>query len=136
MITGFMLACTILLAVGLYLTTQLGAWLSGRVGGDKTRKQRFIELGYQYAPVAMVSLILGLGAELFEPLKQLGLENHHIAYVKASLFIPAVLWSIYLGDRILHRQGISANVRWIPLIPGFLGSVLVALAWWPALFSI
>jgi len=47
-----------------------------------------------------------------------------------------VLWSIYLGDRILHRQGISANVRWIPLIPGILGSVLVALAWWPALFSI
>jgi len=136
MITGFILACTILLAVGLYLTTQLSAWLSGRVGGDKTRKQRFTEMGYQYAPVAMVSLILGLGGELFEPLKQLSLENHHIAYVKASLFIPAVLWSIYLGDRILHRQGISANVRWIPLIPGILGSVLVALAWWPALFSI
>ena len=135
MISGTMIACTILLAGMLYITTSLSAWLSGRVGGDVSNKQRFTELGYQYAPVAMVSLILGLGAELFEPLKLIGFETQHISAVKASLFVPAILWSIYLGNRILSRQGLKPKVRWIPLLPGVIGSVLVALAWWPALFS-
>jgi len=135
MIVGTMLACAIVITGVLYLTTQIAAWLSGKVGGDRTKKLRFTELGYQYAPVAMVSLILGLGAELFAPLALLGLESESIAYVKASLFIPAIIWSIYLGDRILKRQGLKTSVRWIPLLPGVIGSVFVAFAWWPALFS-
>lgn len=135
MISGTMVFCTVLLSGLLYFTTSLSAWLSGRAGGDVSNKQRFTELGYQYAPVAMVSLILGLGAELFEPLRLLGLESQHLAAIKASLFVPAILWSIYLGDRILSRQGLKKNIRWLPLIPGIVGSVLVAFAWWPALFS-
>jgi 4Fe-4S binding protein len=135
MISGTMITCTILLAGVLYLSTKLSAWLSGRVGGDQTGKQRFTELGYQYAPVAMVSLILGLGGELFEPLRTFGLDSQQVAFVKASLFVPAIAWSVYLGDRILSRQGLKKNVRWIPLLPGIAGSLMVAFAWWPALFS-
>ncbi len=134
MISGTMFFCAFLLAGILYLTTKLSAWLSGCVGGDKTIKQSFTELGYQYAPVAMVSLILGLGSELFEPLRLIGFESQHIAYVKASLFIPAILWSIYLGDQILLRQEVNKKLRWIPLLPGLFGSLFVAFSWWPALF--
>jgi hypothetical protein len=134
MIVGFMSACTILLALALYLATKSGAWLAGRFGGDRTSRERFIELGYQYAPVAMVSLILGLGGELFEPLKQFGLNSQDIAYVKASFFLPSLVWSLYLGERILFNQGVSSTYRWIPLLPCVMGSSIIALAWWPALF--
>jgi hypothetical protein len=82
----------------------------------------------------MVSLILGLGGELFEPLKQFGLNSQDIAYVKASLFLPSIVWSLYLGDRILCNQGVVARYRWIPLFPSVMGSLILALAWWPALF--
>jgi polyferredoxin len=134
MIVGFMSLVTLLHALILYLTTKSSAWLAGLFGGNRSSRERFIELGYQYAPVAMVSLILGLGGELFEPLKQIGLTSQGIAFVKASLFLPTIAWSIYLGERILCNQGVVTRYRWIPLLPGAMGSLILALAWWPALF--
>ncbi|MFQ5661090.1 MAG: 4Fe-4S binding protein [Gammaproteobacteria bacterium] len=134
MIVGFILAVTLVLALLLYCTTSLCAWLSGVMGGDRTYRARFIELGYQYAPVAMVSLVLGLGGGLFAPLQHLGFTLTEIAYVKASLFLPGLIWSLYLGAHILSRQGLLLRQSWLPLIPGFAGSLIIALAWWPALF--
>lgn len=135
-IVGFMLACTALLAAVLFIATHLSAWLAGKVGGDGTQRIRFIELGYQYAPIAMVSLIIGLGGELFESLRYLGLDGQGIGLVKAAIFAVSLIWSLYLGERILSRQGVSPSRRWLPLAPGLAGSVAVALAWWPALFGI
>ena len=134
MIIGSMSACTLVLTSLLYLTTRSSAWLAGLCGGDRTLQQRFVELGYQYAPVAMVSLVLGLGGELFEPVRHLGLDNHDIAYSKAAFFLPSIVWGLYLGERILFNQGVAATYRWIPLLPGVMGSLIIALAWWPALF--
>lgn len=136
MIVGFMLVCMLLLTMILTLSTYLAAWLSGKLGGDKNLSQRFIELGYQYAPVAMVSLIIGLGGELFESMRVIGFESEHIGYSKGILFFASLLWSIYLGDRILARQGLNANKRWLPHIPGITGSVLVGLAWSPAILGL
>ncbi|MEH6576704.1 MAG: hypothetical protein V7731_06455 [Amphritea sp.] len=84
----------------------------------------------------MVSLIVGLGAELFEPLRHLGLNSDGIGMVKAILFAISLLWSLFLGYKILGRQGVAADQRWIPLVPGLLGSGIVALCWWPALFGV
>ncbi len=136
MIVGFMSFCAIALAAILWATTYLSAWLAGKMGGDSNLKSRSIELGYQYAPVAMVSLVVGLGGELFEPLHQIGFGDQGIGLVKGALFVLSLLWSIYLGNRILARQGIDLSHRWLPLIPGIIGSTVVALAWWPALFGI
>lgn len=136
MIVGFMSLCAIALAAALWTTTQLCAWLAGKVGGDSSQKRRFVELGYQYAPIAMVSLVVGLGAELFEPLRHLGLDGGDIGLIKAALFALSLLWSIFLGYKILGRQGVASSQRWIPLTPGLMGSCIVALAWWPALFGL
>ncbi|MBZ0216922.1 MAG: 4Fe-4S binding protein [Fimbriimonadaceae bacterium] len=136
MIVGFMLACMLALTALLTLTTSLSAWLSGRLGGDLDLRRRFLELGYQYAPVAMVSLIIGLGGELFEILTYAGLGKAEIGYAKGLLFLSGILWSIYLGYRILNVQGVAVKQRWLPLTPGIVGSLLVAAFWWPAIFAI
>lgn len=135
MIVGFMLAVMAALTTVLALTTWLAAWLAGRLGGDRNQRKRFVELGYQYAPIAMVSLVIGLGGELFESLRYLGLGETGIGTVKGLLFLVSLAWSIWLGDRILSRQGLSSRQRWLPLLPGVVGSLAVGLAWWPAIFA-
>jgi hypothetical protein len=136
MIVTFMLGVMLILALLLTVTTGVSAWLAGRVGGDLSVSERFVELGYQYAPVAMVSLILGLGGELFAPLTQLGLSQETVGYLKAGLFLVGLVWSLYLGARILINQGVALNSLWLPLLPGVLGSCAVGLAWWPAVFGL
>ena len=139
MIVGFMSFCALTLAALLWTTTHLSAWLAGKLSSNKTsaRSQidRAIELGYQYAPIALSSLVIGLGAEIFEPLRLLGFDNLGIGLVKSALFLLSLLWSIFLGYRILGRQSVAPRDRWLPLIPGALGSLIVAACWWPALFG-
>ncbi len=133
-IIGFMLGIMLLLSALLALTTGLSAWLSGQLNGDKSLVQRFTELGYQYAPVAMVSLVIGLGSALFQPLENLQQTLPSLA--KGILFTMGLLWSLWLGNQILMRQGVASGHRWIPLLPGALGSLAVGAAWWPGIFGI
>ncbi len=134
MIAGFMLACMIALSALLALSTAVAAWLSGKVGGDLDPDKRFVELGYQFAPVAMVSLVIGLGGEMFDMLRRAGLDGGAIGYVKGGFFVVGLLWSIFLGYQILARQNVPASRRWLPLGPGVMGSLLIAALWWPAIF--
>lgn len=131
LIAGFMLAWMVGIALLLSLTTGLSAWLAGRLGAVRGMRARFVELGYQYAPVAMGSLVVGLGTELFEPLRPLFGAGAPGA-VKGVLLLAAVAWSLYLGERILARQGLTGVRRALALLPGAAGSVAVGLAWWPA----
>jgi hypothetical protein len=134
MISGFMTACMIFMTTILSITTSLAARLSGLFGGDMNQRKRFIELGYQYAPVAMVSLVIGLGAELFSPLANIGFSNTEISMVKMLLFITGLCWSLYLGYRIVEKQGVIAKYRPLVLLPGLTGSLLTGAGWWLAIF--
>lgn len=130
--SGFMLAITAILGV----LTALSSWLAGRMGGTGDFRQRFVELGYQYAPVAMGSIIIGLGAVLFEPMKDTFIGVKGIHFIKAVLFVTGALWSLWLGERLLKQQRIPLARRWLPLIPGALGSAIIGLCWWPAIFGL
>jgi polyferredoxin len=136
MIVGFMSGFMLVMAVVLGGLTAAAARLSGVMGGDGNLRQRFTELGYQYAPVAMVSLIVGLGGMLFEPIKATPLGAEGAQGAKVLLFLVGAVWSVWLGERILARQGVPAAKRWLPLLPGVLGSVIVGAAWWPAIFGL
>lgn len=136
MIVGFMLACMAALTLLLAATTAACARLAGLMGGTGSFKQRFAELGYQYAPVAMMSLVIGLGGMLFEPIRHTALGMSGVHALKGGLFLLGVIWSIWLADRILVRQGVAAARRWIPLLPGVAGSIAVGIAWWPAIFGV
>jgi len=134
-ITGFMVACMIGLTVLLSASTAASAWLSGRAGGDRGFRDRFIELGYQYAPVAMISLLLGLGGRLFGLLSFVGVGATGVAWFKGMLVLAAVLWSLRIGLRILAGQGVPPRRRLPVLVPGLIGSILLGLAWWPAVMG-
>lgn len=134
MITGFMLSWMAVLGAVLAALTAMAARLAGLMGGDGSFGQRFTELGYQYAPVALVSLVIGLGGMLFEPLRATPLGAGGILAVKGALFLSGVAWSIQLGERLLARQGVPPRRRWLPLLPGLAGSCAVGFAWWPAIF--
>lgn len=136
MITGFMLACAGALTAVLAICTSMSARLAGRLGADGNRRQRFIELAYQYMPVAMVSLVIGLGGELFQSLQLAGLSPQTVAAIKALLFAGSLAWSIGLGHRLAGVQGLRGARRVAVLTPCVLGSLMIGLAWWPAIFGV
>ncbi|WP_431854863.1 4Fe-4S binding protein [Azospirillum sp.] len=137
MISGFMVAVMLATAAALSATTAAAAALAGRGGaGDGGFRQRFTELAYQYAPVAMVSLVVGLGGKLFIPLQLLA-GAPAVGAAKGGLFLLGLVWSLWLGDRILRQQGVRPGLpRLLPLAPGALGSLVVAAGWWPAIFGL
>lgn len=134
-ISGFMLGVAAALTALLAATTGASAWLAGRAGGDRTFPEQFTELGYPLFPVAMVSLLVGLGGKLFTGLVDAGVPAAVVGTVKGGLFAAGLAWSLVLAHRILARQGVAPGRRWLPMIPGGAGSLAVALAWWPAIFG-
>lgn len=135
MISGYMLAWTLIMTLVLGAATAAGAWLATRLGGgEESFRRRFVELGYQYLPVAMVSLLIGLGGKLFVGLEALGLAPAAVEYLKAALFLVGGAASLWLGLSIVARQGVAGPGRWAAAIPGLLGSAFVGAAWYPAVF--
>ncbi len=134
MITGFMLATAAVFAAGMSLCTALGSWVAGRLGADGNFRSRFLELAYQYLPVAMVSLVLGLGSSLFD-LLQHGIGTDATRGLEMALFGAGFAWSLAIGRRLLQRQGLSGTRLTLALGPSALGCAAAALAWWPALFG-
>ncbi len=140
LISGYMLSWLVAITAVLSATTAASAWLSARLSpetasGKAAWRARFVQLGYQYAPVAMMSLLLGLGGGLFETLAALGFSHAAVLHTKTLVFTLGALWSLRLGERLLATQGVPASLRWLPLLPGALGSLAIGAAWYPALFG-
>lgn len=134
LIGGYMLFWTAAMTVLMGTATAAAAWLSGRFAGNGEFHARFIELGYQFLPIAMVSLLLGLGSGLFSALGDFGIERNTIQLLKALLFLIGGAWSLLLGGQLLAGQGLAGFRRWAAMVPGALGTVAVGAAWYPAVF--
>lgn len=129
MIVGFMAAVMAGLGAALAGLTAAAAALA-RGGAAPRFATRFVELGYQYAPVAMVSLVVGLGGALFTPL------GNAAGAAKGMLFLAGMAWSLWLGWRISAPYRLAPMRRALALLPGLAGTALVALGWWPAVFGL
>jgi polyferredoxin len=125
-ISGFMSTCAIGLGGVLAIATGLASYVGGRLGANGNFSQRFNELGYQQAPVALVSLLIGLGGAAFTPLSSL---PGGVVAGKGLFLVLGLAWSLILGWRILGRQGLGANWRLIPLLPSAAASLLLAIIW-------
>lgn len=136
MIVGFMLACAICLTFVLGMTTTLSSWLAGRIGGDLDLRGRFVELAYAYMPVAMISLVIGLGGKLFSALGDIGVAPLAVELIKILLFGLSVAWSLALLRRLLTVQGLPGIRGWAAAVPTMVGIGVIGLAWSPALFGI
>lgn len=135
MITGFMLATAAAFAAALSACTALGSLVAGWLGADRGFRTRFLELAYQYLPVAMVSLVIGLGSELFAMLEQ-GIGAGATRALEVGLFSAGIVWSLVIGRHLLQRQGLAGIRLAVALVPSLLGCAMAGLAWWPALFGV
>jgi hypothetical protein len=136
MITGFMLGCMFVITLVLSACTWLSSYFSARfVKNHKTLIERFTELGYQFTPVAMISILIGLGDKLFSEIHHWGLSLLALSMVKGLLLLGSMAWSIQLGRQLLIKQGVTGRYFWLALSPGIFGSFFIGLAWWPAIFG-
>jgi len=83
----------------------------------------------------MVSLLLGLGSTLFQALGAVGIDAAALAELKGALLFGGVVWSGYIGFKLLARQGVPLRRRLFPLFPGVVGSLAVAAVWYPAILA-
>lgn len=123
-ITTFMLGAMAGTTLVLSLLTLTSSLLHGK-GADVLSGA--VRLGYSYAPVALVSLVLGLGIMLFQSLKGLGLSDGAVTSLEAAFFACGALWSMYLAVRIQKTLGPA-------VLPNFVGIGIVALAWQQVIF--
>ncbi len=132
----FMLGVTISFSIVMSLINQLESYLIKRIKPEVSQKPVFNILAYQYMPVAMIALLIGLGGKIFTLIHKLGLSAENVSYLKVVLFIFAIFWGARIGYRIIKRMGLSNMQAIAPMFIGTLGSVAVALSWWPAVFGV
>ncbi|QSX37730.1 4Fe-4S binding protein [Shewanella sedimentimangrovi] len=137
-IVGFMTAVMLVFATTMFLLNLLSSSIA-HAGTGKDRSQfwaSYVELAYQYMPVAMVSLLIGLGGKIFELLGLVGLGSNGILTIKLVLFGISLLWSLWLGWRIQTVQEVPLGRKVPGQIVGTLTSLFIAACWWPAIFGI
>ncbi|MBI3756052.1 MAG: 4Fe-4S binding protein [Deltaproteobacteria bacterium] len=123
-IATFMLASMAGIAIILFMLTAISAFI---LKEKEPVMATVARLGYLYAPVALVSLVLGLGLILFQSLGDLGLQRGTVKMIQGVFFLGGGVWSFYLALK-LHGA-------WNPaMIPSILGIGFVALAWYKVLF--
>ncbi len=135
-IVGFIGGIMICVASILFATTWLSARLAKIMQPGYNAKEGFIQLAYQYMPIAVCSLLIGIGGELFKLLAVIGMDAGQIQVLKGIIMAVCLLWSFHLGNTILANQGLALGRRIAPLIPGVLGSSIIALIWCTAILGL
>jgi len=123
-VTSFMLLSMTGIAVILFFLTALSALL---LREQAPLMETITKLGYLYAPVALVSLVIGLGLILFQSLGAFGLSKGIIQMMQGVFFAGGGIWSLYLAVRL--QGGFK-----LAIVPSVMGIGFVALAWYQALF--
>ncbi|MGE3782244.1 MAG: 4Fe-4S binding protein, partial [Alphaproteobacteria bacterium] len=131
LITGWMIAAMLALAALLAGLHAAGAWIAGRFGASGSFRGRFVALSYQAAPAAMISLLLGLGIDLFKLLPDAAAQP-----IKVAALAGAVVWGAVLGRRILAGMGLRGLGAAAALLPCVAGGIVTIAAWWPAVVGI
>jgi hypothetical protein len=127
LITGWMIAVMLALALTLAGLHAVAAWIAGRLGAAGAFRERFLALSYQAAPAAMISLLLGLGVDLFKLLPAVAAQP-----IKIAALAGAVVWGAALGRQILSGMGLRGARATAALLPCVAGGLVIIAAWWPA----
>ncbi|HEX5455060.1 MAG TPA: 4Fe-4S binding protein [Stellaceae bacterium] len=130
LITGWMIGVMLALAGVLAALQAAAAWLAGHFGAAGGFRDRFVRLSYQAAPAAMISLLLGLGIDLFNLFPAAAALP-----IKIAALVVAALWGANLGWRILTGMGLRGGGRVIAWLPGMAAGLIVIAAWWPAVIG-
>ena len=120
-IVTFMLGMTVIVGAVLFLVTALSSLCLKK--NDSIFSEVFA-LGYAYAPVALVSLVIGLGGILFDGMAESGVAS---GFIKQSLFMAGIVWSAHLAFSLAERKVFPAVI-----LSG--GVIFIAFLWKAALF--
>lgn len=101
---SWMIGIALLMAVITYTITRI----TQRAAKQRFR-ERFIELGYHLTPVAMVSLLIGLGGKLFHMTGNVLLGDALICAIKVVLVLASAAWGVWLCRSILKRQEVTVT---------------------------
>lgn len=123
-ISSFMTLFMVIMGGTLFLLTFASSLFMKEKG--KTIMEKVAILGYAYAPVALLSLFLGLGAELFALMEVFNISHDAVRIVRLTIIAMAVTWSIYLHFRLTGN-------RILPALPNSIGTLLVMGAWYPVI---
>jgi len=123
-ISTFMFGSMIIVAGILLLLTSLSALILKEKDGVIATITR---LGYLYAPVALVSIVMGLGLIFFQSMVDLGLSKETVRMIQGVLFTSGCIWSLHLANKVQGRRSPA-------IIPNIIGIGLVAFAWHRVLF--
>ncbi|MBJ7553832.1 4Fe-4S binding protein [Marinomonas spartinae] len=106
-ISGFMLGFALLLAVPLLLCSWLASYAFH--ANQIRRSQRMAAFGYQFAPMAMLCILLGLGSTLFATLKQA--VGNNVMLLELGLLVMALLFNGVSAWRWTAAQNVSLARR-------------------------
>jgi len=98
-------------------------------------KIRFTEVGYHLIPVAMVSLLIGLGGELFNLIGNNEQSLFVIKLIKITVLILSALWGVRLCNSILALQRVDIEKRRVALAVSALGNFSIAGLWLLAIIN-
>jgi hypothetical protein len=119
----FMGGCMMFVATVLAGLSVLAAALTPRAAGRPLR-QIAAMLGYAIAPMALVSLLIGLGGGLF---------GAGTPALRLGLLAAAAAWSLALGWRILANLKVPLLRRVGAMLPGLAAVLFLTILWSPAL---
>lgn len=115
---------SLLTAISTYALTQRPR------SSDDVRK-RFTCVGYLYTPLSLFSLFLGLSKPTFGYLESIGFPQLATDAIRIGLLTCGVVWSLYVGYRILQLQTAVRLPVWMALFPHVMGVFLLLFAWVP-----
>lgn len=100
-------------------------------------KQSFILLAYQYTPVAILSIVIGLSGKFFDVLHHdFGITQHIGVIVKCSLLGISVAWTSWLTLRLLQKYpNKGSGLKCIVLVITLSTIGLILYLWWPAILD-
>ncbi len=125
-ITLYILVLMVIFAAILAIGVAISTYMTKNVG----RKGRvFVELSYQYMPIVMASIAIGLGGVFFNSLSLLGLSGLVITNIKIMIFGLALLWSMRIGYKILNNMDINRAAAIILTIPTSLCGLAIGYGW-------
>lgn len=100
-------------------------------------KEAFLYLTYQFTPIAILSIVIGLCGKFFQTMEHdFALPQLASIAIKASLFLASIAWTIYLLRKtVLRLQCRPVWQRYLAYFSLLAVIVLLVLLWYPAIFN-
>ncbi|MED7820100.1 MULTISPECIES: 4Fe-4S binding protein [unclassified Francisella] len=100
-------------------------------------RKTFYILTYQFTPVVMLTIVIGLCGKFFEVMQtDFGLMQSTSDTIKATLFLISIIWSVLLLYKVIRKIP-NLNVIKVTFIGCmlFINFVVISCIWWPAIFN-